>query len=93
MAFIREAGIASLRDGVQNSWLTPVQADLARLQQTVSQLDGATFAGIEAAGVEKWLAGLRAELRDKTYRPQPVRRVSIPKPWANCRGLARPMRS
>ena len=36
--------IASLRDGVQNSWLVPVQADLTRLQQTVSQLDGATFA-------------------------------------------------
>jgi hypothetical protein len=36
--------IASLRDGVQTSWLVPVQADLARLQQTVSQLDGATFA-------------------------------------------------
>ena len=36
--------IASLRDGVQNSWLAPVQSDLTRLQQSVSQLDGATFA-------------------------------------------------
>jgi RNA-directed DNA polymerase len=42
-------------------------------------VDGVTFAVIEAAGVEAWLAGLRVELVAKTYRPDPVRRVSIPK--------------
>src|SRR5262245_5127486 len=42
-------------------------------------VDGVTFAAIEAAGVEAWLAGLRKELVSKTYRPDPVRRVSIPK--------------
>ena len=42
-------------------------------------VDGVTFAAIEAAGVEAWLAGLREELVAKTYRPDPVRRVSIPK--------------
>ena len=36
--------IASLRDGVQTSWLVPVQSDLERLQQSVSQLEGATVA-------------------------------------------------
>ncbi len=36
--------IASLRDGVQTSWLAPVQSDLERLQQSVSQLEGATVA-------------------------------------------------
>lgn len=36
--------IASLRDGVQTSWLVPVQADLERLQQSVAQLEGATVA-------------------------------------------------
>ena len=39
-----------------------------------------TFAAIEAAGLEAWLAGLREELVSKTCRPNPVRRVSIPKP-------------
>jgi hypothetical protein len=36
--------IASLRDGVQTSWLAPVQSDLERLQQSVAQLEGATVA-------------------------------------------------
>ena len=39
-----------------------------------------TFAAVEASGLERWLAGLREELVSKTYRPDPVRRVSIPKP-------------
>src|SRR5437868_8258040 len=43
-------------------------------------VDGQSFAQIEAAGWEEWLAGLREELRTKTYRAQPVRRVMIPKP-------------
>ena len=43
-------------------------------------MDGVTFQQIEAAGLEEWLVGLREELRAKTYRSQPVRRVMIPKP-------------
>lgn len=43
-------------------------------------VDGVTFAGIEAAGVEPWLAAVQEALRTETYRPQPVRRVLIPKP-------------
>ena len=38
-----------------------------------------TFARIETLGLEAWLAGLREELVSKAYRPDPVRRVSIPK--------------
>src|SRR5438445_4536316 len=42
-------------------------------------VDGMTFARIEEQGLEAWLAGLREELVSKTYRPDPVRRVMIPK--------------
>jgi RNA-directed DNA polymerase len=43
-------------------------------------VDGLTFADIEAAGRESWLAAVQEALRTETYRPQPVRRVLIPKP-------------
>jgi RNA-directed DNA polymerase len=65
---------------------------LAKANGGAPGVDGATFAGIEAAGVEEWLAGLRAELRDRIYRPQPVRRVSIPKRGGGERPLGIPMR-
>src|SRR5438552_9403151 len=52
---------------------------LARDNAGAAGVDGMTFAQIEAAGVEAWLAGLREELVSKTYRPDPVRRVMIPK--------------
>ena len=42
-------------------------------------MDGVTFKQIDASGVEVWLAGLREELVSKTYRPDPVRRATIPK--------------
>jgi len=42
-------------------------------------VDGVTFADIEAAGVAPWLAAVQEALRTETYRPQPVRRVLIPK--------------
>src|SRR3981081_2070400 len=48
---------------------------------------GMTFAAIEAAGLEAWLAGLREDLVSKIYRPDPVRRVMIPKPGGGERPL------
>jgi RNA-directed DNA polymerase len=53
---------------------------LARGNAGAAGVDGMNFAQIEAAGLEAWLAGLREDLVSKTYRPDPVRRVMIPKP-------------
>jgi RNA-directed DNA polymerase len=53
---------------------------LARDNAGAAGVDGMTFAQIDASGLEAWLAGLREELVSKRYRPDPVRRVMIPKP-------------
>jgi RNA-directed DNA polymerase len=54
--------------------------EVARANAGAPGVDGMTFAAIEATGLEAWLTGLREELVSKTYRPNPVRRVMIPKP-------------
>jgi RNA-directed DNA polymerase len=53
-------------------------------------VDGENFAGIEAAGRERWLAALRQELIEARYRPQAVRRVMIPKATGGQRPLGIP---
>ena len=49
-----------------------------------------TFQQIESKGRREWLPGRQEDLRSKSYRPQPVRRVKIPKPGGGPRPLGIP---
>src|SRR4249919_3772736 len=42
-------------------------------------VDGQDFADVEAYGVQRWLGELALALRNEGYRPDPIRRVFIPK--------------
>src|SRR5256885_6887797 len=50
-------------------------------------VDGQDFADIEAYGVQRWLGELALGLREETYRPEPIRRVFIPKASGKLRPL------
>ena len=63
---------------------------LARANHGAPGVDGESFEDIESRSVTEWLNGLGKDLHDKTYQPQPVRRVMIPKPGGGERPLGIP---
>ena len=63
---------------------------LARANAGAPGVDEIDFEQIEQKGLEAWLAGLREDLVSKRYRPDPVRRVRIPKPGGGERPLGIP---
>jgi RNA-directed DNA polymerase len=49
--------------------------ELAKANNGAPGVDGQAFEQIESGGLPEWLEGIRKDLHDKTYKPQPVRRV------------------
>lgn len=79
-----------LYDKVHRADLLAHAYALAKQRKGAAGVDGETFEAIEAAGRERWLAAVQDALRTETYRPQPVRRVMIPKPAGGERPLGIP---
>ena len=50
-------------------------------------VDGQDFSDVEAYGVQQWLGELAIALKEETYRPEPIRRVFIPKANGKLRPL------
>jgi RNA-directed DNA polymerase len=60
---------------------------LCRSNRGAPGVDWQDFADVEAYGVERWLGELALALGEETYRPEPIRRVYIPKANGKLRPL------
>ncbi len=82
----------ALYDKVYRDDLLSHAYDLVRANRGAPGIDGVTFKAIEREeGKERYLAGLKGSLQEKTYRAQAVRRVWIPKPDGSERPLGIPV--
>jgi RNA-directed DNA polymerase len=69
---------------LQSAW------EMVKRNRGACGIDGQTLQDIETYGVDRFLAETALAVREKTYRPTPVRRVHIPKPDGKLRPLGIP---
>src|SRR6202521_5079901 len=65
--------------------------DDVRVNRGAPGVDGVRIADIEASGIQVFLHELATALRERTYRPAPLRRVYIPKAGETARNASRPL--
>jgi group II intron reverse transcriptase/maturase len=80
----------ALYDKVHRKDVLAFAYECCKANRGAAGVDGQTFEDIEAYGVERWVDELAQELKSRTYRPLPVRRVYIPKPDGKQRPLGVP---
>ena len=80
----------SLYDKVYRKDILETAYHRCRSNQGKPGVDGVAFEHIEAQGLSEWLERLEEDLRGKTYCPQAVRRVNIPKGDGSTRPLGIP---
>ena len=89
VAFRAEAGYRfyALYDKISREDILTHAFAQCRSNKGAPGTDGQDFADIETYGVERWLGELALALRQETYRPDPIRRVFIPKANGKLRPL------
>jgi RNA-directed DNA polymerase len=80
----------ALYDKVHREDVMAFAYECCKANRGAAGVDGQTFEDIEEYGLKKWLDELTQELKSRTYQPQPVRRVYIPKPDGKQRPLGVP---
>lgn len=79
----------ALRDRIYRLDVLHTAYALVRANRGAAGIDGVTFKSLEGRE-QDLILGLQEELRTGTYKPQPVRRVYIPKPDGRMRPLGIP---